>query len=139
MKIAIVTNDGEFVSQHFGRSRYYSVYTIENGQIVDKELRDRTVGHYDPNRDRTKESNEQHLDAQGRHGYGGDAMDRHQSMAAAISDCDVLIAGGMGSGAVEAFRGAGLQVILTDIPAVEVAATAFAEGKIKDLTAERAD
>ncbi len=139
MKIAIVTNDGDFVSQHFGRSRYYAVYTIENNQVLGKELRDRTVGHYDPNRNRAQESSEQHLDAQGRHGYGGDAMDRHKAMAAAISDCDVLIAGGMGSGAVEAFRSAGLQVILTDIPSVEVAATAFAEGKIRDLTAERAD
>ncbi len=139
MKVAIVTNDGELVSQHFGRSRYYAVYTIENGQIMGKEMRERTVGHFDPNRNPQAESTEQHLDAQGRHGYGGDALNRHQAMAAAIADCDVLIAGGMGSGAVEAFRNAGLQVILTDIPSVEVAATAFAEGKIKDLTEERAD
>jgi predicted Fe-Mo cluster-binding NifX family protein len=139
MKVAVVTNDGEFVSQHFGRSRYYAVYTIENGQILEKELRERTVGHFDPNRNPEQESGEQHLDAQGRHGYGGDALNRHQAMAAAIPDCDALIAGGMGSGAVEAFRSAGLQVILTDIPGVEVAVTAFAEGKIQDLTAERAD
>jgi len=139
MKVAVVTNDGEFVSQHFGRSRYYAVYTIENGQILEKELRERTVGHFDPNRNPEQESGEQHLDAQGRHGYGGDAMNRHQAMAAAIPDCDALIAGGMGSGAVEAFRSAGLQVILTDIPGVEVAVTAFAEDKIQDLTAERAD
>ena len=41
MKVAIVTNDGEYVSQHFGRSRYYKIYTIEDNQIKNVELRGR--------------------------------------------------------------------------------------------------
>jgi hypothetical protein len=27
MKIAVVTDDGENISQHFGRARYYAVFT----------------------------------------------------------------------------------------------------------------
>lgn len=45
MKVAIVTNDGEYVSQHFGRSRYYKIYTIENNEIQNVEMRERGTGH----------------------------------------------------------------------------------------------
>lgn len=44
MKIAAITDDGKTISQHFGRAQYYPVATIENGQIVDRELREKP-GH----------------------------------------------------------------------------------------------
>ena len=47
-KVAIVTNDGNSVSQHFGRSRYYKIISLENGEIVGTEMRDRTIGHFGP-------------------------------------------------------------------------------------------
>ena len=45
MKIAIVTEDGETISQHFGRAPYYMVYTVENGQITSREKRNK-AGHH---------------------------------------------------------------------------------------------
>jgi hypothetical protein len=30
--IAVISDDGRTVSQHFGRARYYVVLTVENGQ-----------------------------------------------------------------------------------------------------------
>ena len=30
MKIAIITDDGKTISQHFGRANYYAVVTIDN-------------------------------------------------------------------------------------------------------------
>ena len=60
-------------------------------------------------------------------------------MAAEIGDCDVLIAGGMGAGAYESFRRAGLNVMLTDIVWIEEAVTALMEGKLKNLANERTD
>ena len=44
MKIAAITDDGKTISQHFGRAAYYLVATVENGQIVDREMREK-LGH----------------------------------------------------------------------------------------------
>ena len=44
MKIAVVTDDGETISQHFGRAQHYVVLTIENGQVTGREMRDK-FGH----------------------------------------------------------------------------------------------
>lgn len=60
-------------------------------------------------------------------------------MAREIGDCDVLIAGGMGAGAYESFKAAGLDVILTDIAWIEEAVTALMEGKLRNLASERTD
>lgn len=138
MKIAVVTNDGDFVSQHFGRSRYYKIYTVEDGQYLGTEMRDRTIGHYGEQGHTSSHSHGEDTDARG-HGYSRDAQDKHTLMARQISDCDVLIAGGMGSGAYEQFRAAGLEVVLTDYESIEEAVTAYVEGKIKNLADQRTD
>jgi hypothetical protein len=44
MKIAAITDDGKTISQHFGRAPYYLVVTVEGGEIVERELRDK-LGH----------------------------------------------------------------------------------------------
>ncbi len=44
MKIAVITDDGKTISQHFGRAPYYLVLTIEEGKIVNREMRDK-MGH----------------------------------------------------------------------------------------------
>lgn len=135
MKIAVVTLDGKTVSQHFGRSPYYSVVTLENGEVKSRELRERRTGHFAP-------QGPQHgsdLDERGRHGYGPEARMSHATMAQEISDCQVLIAGGMGSGAYENFREAGLDVILTDMRSIEDAVKAYAAGNLRNLANERTD
>ena len=45
MKIAIITEDGTTVSQHFGRAHLYVVATVEDGKVVGKETRDK-AGHH---------------------------------------------------------------------------------------------
>jgi len=37
MKVAIST-DGEYVSPHFGRCSHYTIYSVENGNVVEKEI-----------------------------------------------------------------------------------------------------
>lgn len=44
MKIAVITSDSITISQHLGRAPYYLVFTVDDGQIAGKELRDK-VGH----------------------------------------------------------------------------------------------
>jgi len=125
MKIAAITEDGVTISRHFGRAPYYAVLTVEEGRIVKRELRDK-LGHRD--------FAGQHEDAGGRHGYGPGAQDRHASMAAAISDCEVLLCGGMGLGAYEAMKQYGIRPIITDIADIEAAVQAYLDGTIVDHT-----
>lgn len=135
MKIAVVTVDGITVSQHFGRSPYYAIVTVENGDIKSRELRPRGTGHFAPQGPRHGGD----LDESGRHGYGQSARMSHAAMAKEISDCQVLIAGGMGSGAYENFREAGLEVFLTDYDLIDDAVKAYVNGTLKNLAAERTD
>ncbi len=60
MKIAAVTDDNETISQHFGRAMKYSVLLIDEGQVVDRELREK-ANHQDFQRDGL-EGQHQHQD-----------------------------------------------------------------------------
>ena len=43
MKIAIVTDDGQSISAHFGRARAYAVLTVRDGAVVERELRPKSA------------------------------------------------------------------------------------------------
>lgn len=124
MKIAAITDDGVTISQHFGRAPYYAVLTVEEGEIVGREIRDK-LGH-------AQFVEEEHLDESGRHGYGPGAQDRHARMAAAIRDCEVLLCQGMGWGAYESMKRYGITPIVTDITGIEAAVKAYLAGEIVD-------
>jgi len=125
MKIAAITDDGLTISQHFGRASYYAILTVEKGQIVKREMRDKLGhAHFVGGKER--------LDASGRHGFGPGAEDRHGRMAAAIADCQVLLCRGMGWGAHESMKQAGITPIITDIGDIEAAVQAYLDGTLID-------
>ena len=125
MKIAVITDDERTISQHFGRAPYYVVVTIENGQIVNRERRDK-MGH-------AHFANEPHAEEPGHpHGFGPQAHNRHLQMAEAIADCEALLCGGMGRGAYESMLARNIKPVVTDIPLIDEAALAYAQGKIVD-------
>lgn len=128
MKIAAVSEDGKTISQHFGRAPYYVVLTIENGQIVSREIREK-MGHAQFASE--QHVDEAHIDARG-HGFDAGAQSRHARMAAAIQDCQILLARGMGAGAYYSMEQAGIRPIITDIVEIDLAALAAAEGTIID-------
>src|SRR5512144_65731 len=104
MKIAVVTDNGDSISQHFGRAPYYVVYTVENGKIVAEETR-RKAGHH------AGESHDCHADHSGhggKHGMDAESQAKHAGMFANILDSQVLIAGGMGYGAFEGAKSSGI-------------------------------
>lgn len=128
MKIAAITDDGNTISQHFGRAPYYLVLTIENGQIVHREMRDK-LGH-------AHFANEPHEQAQpGQpHGFDPASQNRHVQMAEAIADCQVLLCGGMGRGAYESMRTRGIKPVVIDLTSIDEAARTYIEGRIVDQT-----
>ncbi len=131
MKIAAVSEDGVTISQHFGRAPFYVVVTVEEGKIVARERRDK-MGH-------AQFAGEAHAeeaagaDPRG-HGFDPAAQSRHARMAAAIADCDVLLARGMGAGAYASMEQAGIRPVLTDIPTIDEAVQAVISGEIEDHT-----
>ena len=127
MKIAIISEDGLSISQHFGRAPYYMVLTVEEGRIVDSETRPK-AGH------RTFAAQERpRLTPGERHGYDAGSQAKHQSMAEAINDCEVLIAGGMGWGAYESLKGYGIRPIITDVGDIREAVVRYIDGNLPDL------
>lgn len=127
MKIAVITEDGKNISQHFGRAPYYLVFSIERGEVVNQELRNKPRHHTSTIQ---AHSEEHHT----RHGQDETSHQKHISMAEVITDCKVLICGGMGRGAYESMRQLNIQPIVTDIRDINDAIQAFIDGKLIDHT-----
>jgi predicted Fe-Mo cluster-binding NifX family protein len=112
-KIAVVTDDGVTISQHFGRAKYYEVVSVEVKKIVGKEQREKP-GHHtfaDHHHDHTNESSEH-------------TATKHQSMAEVINDCKYVVARGMGNSAYQYMEQSHIIPIVTDIEIIEEAVTA---------------
>jgi len=134
MKIAAITDDGQTISQHFGRARYYKVLTVEDGKVSGSEMRDK-VGHHDfaHEEHHHDHAHEGHNDPRG-HGFGHQADARHAAMVESITDCEVVLVRGMGRGAYLAMEAANIKPIVTDIEAIEEAVQAYLDGEIVDHT-----
>ncbi len=126
MKIAAITDDGETISQHFGRAAHYLVATVEDGQIVNRELREK-MGH-------SHFTNQPHSEEQPGQPHGMDpaSHDKHLQMADAIADCEALLCRGMGMGAYESMKTRGIRPVVTDIAAIDDAVMAYVKGEIVD-------
>lgn len=126
MKIAVITEDGKTISQHFGRAPYYQVLTIEDGKIISREMREK-MGHGQFS-GHTEDSHGQ------RHGFDETSHAKHTSMAETISDCKVVLCGGMGMGAYESMRRLAITPIVTDLTNIDEAVQAYLDGKLVDHT-----
>jgi predicted Fe-Mo cluster-binding NifX family protein len=127
MKIAVITDDGKTISQHFGRAPYYMVLSVEEGKIVNREMRDK-MGH---NQFSAIGPEEHHHE---QHGLDEASHNKHAQMAGSISDCQVLLCGGMGMGAYESMRRLNIQPIVTNLHDIEAAVQEYIDGKLVDHT-----
>ena len=127
MKIAVITEDGKSISQHFGRAPYYKVFSIEENKIVSSEMRDK-IGH---NHFAGEEHEHHHEET---HGQDTVSHGKHTQMANTISDCQTLICGGMGMGAYESMCRLNIQPIVTDLQDIDEAVQTFLSGKLVDHT-----
>jgi predicted Fe-Mo cluster-binding NifX family protein len=126
MKIAATTDDGKIISQHFGRAPYYLVLTVENGQIVERELRDK-LGHAHF----VNQPHEPEIPGQP-HGMDLASHNKHLQMAESIADCETVLCGGMGLGAYRSMEARGIKPVVTEIQDIDQAVMAYVEGKIVD-------
>jgi len=128
MKIAAVTENGNTLSQHFGRAPMFVVAKVENGKIASKEKRIRASDnicacHHDSESGCHDES----------HGQDPQSQAKHESMADSLADCQVLIAGGMGYGAYQSLTDRGIETFVTDVDNIDEAFKLYLEGKLVNL------
>jgi len=110
VKIAVVSNDGETVSRHFGKARWFVVLTVEDGAVTAREMREKRPASQP--------------------GQGEEADGQGARSMVLVSDCGAVIAGGMGTGAVARLRDLGLEAIATDERSVDEAALRYARGDL---------
>jgi predicted Fe-Mo cluster-binding NifX family protein len=122
MKIAIVTDDGQTISRHFGRARYYEVLDIEGGKVVGRERREKP-GHHTFAQDG-------HVHGSEPHGFDKASEQKHTSMISPVQDCCVLVAGGMGAGAYQSILKAGLELYVVVEGNIDEAIEKLAHGTL---------
>ena len=103
------------VSAHFGIARHYLVYSIEGEVVKGKEVRDK-VGHGPGENHHRQEV--------------GAESSFHDTMLSSVSDCGVVISGGLGRPMFESIAAAGMKPILTRIRGADEAVKAFMDGSL---------
>jgi predicted Fe-Mo cluster-binding NifX family protein len=112
-KIAFPTDDGETISRHFGQAAQFKVLTLSDGRLGPSELRDKASHRHDD-----------HAATGGTH--------PGQQMVGVVSDCQVVISGGMGAPMLARLEAAGLKVYLTRERSISAAAEAYLGGTLQD-------
>lgn len=110
MKIAIPSDEGTFLSQHFGRTLGFAVYEVDQDKIVSKEYRKNDfTGHVLGQHEQHQHHGEEHQNH---------ARHSHHRILNALNDCEVVIAGGMGRRLLDDLTGAGKKIFITTEPEV---------------------
>lgn len=110
MKIAVPTDDGKTITEHFGRARSFVIFEAKDGEIISKE---------------TVDSNTPHVG--GKHGHTEDAW-----FISALEGCQAIIAAGMGRKAIAYFEQAAIKPVFTDVTDAEEAVKAYSQGTLKE-------
>ena len=95
MKIAVPSNDGIDISAHFGRCRQFLVFEAQNGQERLVETRT-NAGCHEHGSGSSDEAAQPHS---------------HSGFVEALRDCETVLCGGIGAGAVEALQAFGISVV----------------------------
>lgn len=113
----VIDEDPGVISAHFGRSKTYLVVTIDHGKEVSREMRPKFVAHG---------QHQEHQHHEHGHGEG-----HHGQMIDPIRDCQILVARGMGQGAFNHLKEAGIEALLTDQKSVAGALESYLAGKLE--------
>ncbi|MFC1563498.1 NifB/NifX family molybdenum-iron cluster-binding protein [candidate division KSB1 bacterium] len=102
MKIAVASSDGVKISKHFGRSKCFIVYEIDDNRITGHEVRQNSFTPH----------------AQGKCNHGNDQHHNqphsHEGIISALKDCEGVISFGMGWRAAEDLRNNNIKSYILD-------------------------
>jgi predicted Fe-Mo cluster-binding NifX family protein len=119
MKIAIASNEGRSISSHFGRTRGFMIYEIEDNKVKEKQYRENIfTGH-----------------ARGHHHEQGNThqgIHHHGAILRALSDCQVVISQGMGSRLYEELRSNGIEAFIVNEQDVDKAVNLYLQNNLQN-------
>jgi len=135
MKIAFASDDGRNISSHFGQAEFYVVVEIANGEDVERRLISKDSTECNCSQQVSLES----VGGPGSEGHShhhehGDHEQKHKILFEPIKDCQLVIARGMGSGAVGRLEKMEIEVTLTSHKEIEKALNDFLTGKLQHET-----
>ncbi len=130
MKIAIVSDDKQTISRHFGRAENYIVISLEQENIIERKTLPK-LGLCHSGKHHGRHSHKS--DARGS-GFGHQSQGRHKEMFENIKDCDIVLTGGMGRGAYLDLQNLGIKTIVTDMTDVDIAVQAILDDTIINHT-----
>jgi predicted Fe-Mo cluster-binding NifX family protein len=117
VKIAVATTDGVSLSQHFGQSKGFVVFEVDGLTVQSRELRTN-----DDTPHNQGICNHEGQNQQGR---------SHGSILDLLSDCGVVLCGGMGAGAAQAMTANGIKpVILPGACSADDAVASYMSGNV---------
>ncbi len=122
MRIAIPTNDMTTVSAHFGRTKGFMVYDLEENKVINFQYILNTFTGHAKNKVKEKE-----LD-HGKHKHS------HETILNSLSKCNVIIAGGMGKRLFNDFDEKEIQVYITQEKSIHIAIELFNKGVLDNNT-----
>jgi predicted Fe-Mo cluster-binding NifX family protein len=98
VKIAVASEDGISISHHFGRSRCFLVFEVEDKKVVGRSVRDNTFTAH------AKGECQEGAEHNHHHGHG--------AIVEALKDCQAVLCYGMGWRAAEELKQNGIQAFL---------------------------
>jgi predicted Fe-Mo cluster-binding NifX family protein len=103
VKIAVPTNDGLTMSEHFGRSAGFLIFEVQDGRIASRAIKENTMQHG-------------HGQETGGHTAESAGAHNHAPILYALAGCDVVICAGMGLRAAEALKQGGIREVIFAAP-----------------------
>ena len=131
MKIAIVSDDKQTISKHFGRAENYIVISFEQEKIIERKTLPKIATCHSASRHHGRHS---HASDERGKGFGNQSKGKHKDMFENIKDCDVVLSRGMGRGAYLDLQQLGIKPIVTDIPDIDSALKAVLDNTIINHT-----
>jgi predicted Fe-Mo cluster-binding NifX family protein len=115
MKIAVASDDGTTIASHFGKTRGFVIFDVEDGKVTGRDYVQNTfTGH-----------------ARGLSGADHSA-DRHGPILQALSGCQAVISHGMGRRIYDDLRTARIQAFIVKETDADEAVRLFLQDRLQD-------
>jgi len=116
MKIAIASDDGVTVAEHFGRTRGFVVVEVENQVVKSSEYRENTFTNHSMGKE------------------GTDSDNPHSTIISALSDCKAVISRGIGRRLLDDLTSYGIKAFITDELVVNKVIGLYLSGNLQNLS-----
>lgn len=123
MRVAVASEDGVSIAEHFGRCACFIIFDAEDGKVLRKDLRTNT--------------STSHRQGNCHHGHHGDQPHSHAAVVQALQDCQAALCYGMGWGVADELAQNGIRPVIVDSPcSPEEAVALYVQGKLPPANRE---